>query len=42
MDAKLMEIIRINKVNIPGLQYRGYPALNAIFTRIFPEKISLF
>ncbi|HCL83542.1 MAG TPA: hypothetical protein DIC22_06175 [Chitinophagaceae bacterium] len=38
MDAKLTEIIGINKVNI-NLRY---PALNAIFISIFLKKKSLF
>ena len=35
MDAKLTEIIGINKVNIN----RRYPALNAIFIRLFPNEL---
>jgi hypothetical protein len=38
MDAKLTEIIGINKVNINP----RYPALNAIFTRLFLKNFSLF
>jgi len=38
MHAKLTEIIGINKVNINP----RYPALNAIFSLIFPIIISLF
>jgi len=38
MVAKLTEIIGINKVNIN----RRYPALNAIFIRLFLITLSLF
>ena len=38
MHAKLTEIIGINKVNIN----HRYPALNAIFIRLFLNKLSLF